>query len=182
VAIIALFPERGRWMSDTLDVYNQIIATPVGAKMFNEVFNDENNWGISADIEPDLLFCTPESYKALAKIIPRSRVVYDFGAAYGFQSWLFRHHKRYIAIQPMDHGNNHKQEMLPFRTDNSIWFNGTMQEFFEQFSVEDNSFAICNYVPDKEAESLVRHNCPHLFVNYVTDEDCRAIFRDERSK
>ena len=119
---------------------------------------------------PFLFASNEEAYKMLSEIIPKNRVIYDFGAAYGFQSWWFRNHRRYIAIQPQPRGIRYHMKKA-FRTDNSIWFFGTVQEFFKQFSVEKESFAICNWVPDDEAAKLVRENCPNVYCNYPQHGD-----------
>lgn len=157
-------------------LYQAISKDPQYSQHFNEVYNDENNWGISADVDPTCLVCGGNTYELLSKIIPKNRVIYDFGAAYGFQAYWFKDHKRYIGINPPSN-----LASMPFRTENSIWYFGTIQEFFSQFDIEDDSFAICNYVPDTEAEALVRLYCPHCFVNYVTRSDCVAIFEGDKT-
>ena len=156
-------------------LYKSITATEAGKELLEYVFDDKNNWGISADVNSDCLACGGDTYELLAKIIPKNRVVYDFGAAYGFQAWWFRHHRRYLAIDPFD--NPFTGETVHFRTDNSIWLKMTVQEFFKKFTIEEDSFAICNYVPDEEAQRLVRENCHNVFNNYVTGGDCKAIFK-----
>ncbi len=151
-------------------LYLDITADPYGEREFNEVFDNDTNWGIDADVDFECLCCGGETYRMLAEMIPKNRVVYDFGAAYGFQSWYFRNHRRYIAIQPQPREEKY-QIKKPFRTDNSIWYFGTAQEFFKQFSIERESFAICNYVPDEEAARLVREHCPNVFCNYPQSGD-----------
>jgi hypothetical protein len=49
------------------------------------------------DIDPDFLgFLEP--YEALSRIIPRGRTILDLGCGYAFQSWYFRHHRKYIGV------------------------------------------------------------------------------------
>ncbi len=103
-----------------------------------------------------------EQYEALAKIIPKNRVVYDFGACYGFQSWYFRFHRRYLAIQP--------SEVEHFQTDNAIWYEGTTEQYLNQFGIEQQSFAIVNYVPGNSMR-LVKKYCPYVFIYYTEIED-----------
>lgn len=162
-------------MSSTIKTFNAIYKTKIGKQLTDRVFDPKLNWGASADIDSTCLYMGNGIYEALAKIIPKGRVIYDFGASYGFQSWHFRNHKRYIAIQP-EYSNSDMPDKEKFRTDNSIWFFGTIKQFFEQFELEKDSFAICNAVPSAEVE-LVRKNCPYLYVNYP--EWCDSDFKKD---
>lgn len=157
-------------MDEECELHKELCLDPFAARELDECFDDKLNWGITADVGYEGLCCNEEAYKFLAENIPKHRVIYDFGAGYGFQSWWFRNHRRYIAIQPQPRGTRYHMKK-PFRTDNSIWYFGTIQEFFKQFSVEKESFAICNWVPDDEAARLVRENCPNVYCNYPQHGD-----------
>lgn len=135
----------------------KLFKLPDACKQIDRIMTSE----VLAEIDGEFLGFL-EQYEALAKIIPRNRVVYDFGAAYGFQSWYFRFHKRYIAIQP--------SEVEHFQTDNAIWFCGTTQEYLERFGIEPQSFAIVNYVPG-DSMRLVKEQCPYVFVYYTERGD-----------
>jgi len=152
---------------NTILTFNSICKTKIGKDLLERVFDE--NYGTSADVDDTCLYMGDGIYEALAEIIPKGRVIYDFGASYGFQSWHFRNHKKYIAIQP-EHSNTAMPDNTRFRTDNSIWFMGTIKQFFDKFTIEQGSFAICNAVPSTEVE-LVRKNCPYLYVNYPEGVD-----------
>ncbi|MBR2766815.1 hypothetical protein IKD67_01885 [Candidatus Saccharibacteria bacterium] len=156
-------------MAEECSLYRAIKEDPIASKELEVVF--QNNWGITADVDSTCLVCGGDPYEKLAQIIPKNRTIYDFGAAYGFQSFWFRNHKKYIGISP---GTER-----PFRTKNSEWYDMTAQEFLSNYSIVEDSFVICNYVPDDEAEALIRLKCPHLFVNYVTHGDISSMFKKE---
>ena len=119
-------------IDEECQLHKDLCLGPFAARELEECFDDNTNWGISADVGSEGLCCDEQMYKALADAIPKNRVIYDFGASYGFQSWYFRNHRRYIAIQPQARDEKY-QIKKPFRTDNSIWYFGTIQEFFKQF-------------------------------------------------
>ena len=121
----------------------------------------------SSEIDGEVMCCGEVAYAGIAKEIPKNRVIYDFGAGYGIQSYFFKNHKKYIAIEPF------ADEY--FETDNAIWLKMTVQQFFEKFEVEEDAFAILNYVPDTEASKLVREKCKYLYVNYPTSGDANNI-------
>ena len=121
----------------------------------------------SSEIDGEFMCCGEHAYAGIAKEIPKNRVIYDFGAGYGVQSYFFKDHKKYIAIEPSV--DEH------FETDNAIWLKMTVQQFFERFEIEEDAFAILNYVPDAEASMLVREKCEYLYVNYPTSGDTNHI-------
>jgi len=143
---------------DTTHVWEQMSKYPDVIKQVNELLHDKY---LSVDVDATTLYMG--GYEHLAKIIPLRMSVYDFGAAYGFQSWHFRKHKRYIAIQPPSF---HAGE-LHFHTDNSIWYFGTAQEFFKQFGGESDGFAIVNAVPDPKVAELVKKHFRYCYIFYV---------------
>ena len=108
-----------------------------------------------------------EIYKAVTLFVPKNKVIIDFGCAYAFQSWYFRDYKKYIGV---DCGVK-PEDVL--KTDNSEFFFMTIQDFCRKsfhslgYSLDD-VFAICSYVPDDNARTLVRMCFPHCLVYYPT--------------
>lgn len=108
-----------------------------------------------------------EIYKAATLFVPKNKVVIDFGCAYAFQSWYFRDYKKYIGV---DCGVK-PEDVL--KTDNSEFFFMTIQDFYRKsfprlgYSLDD-VFAICSYVPDDNARTLVRMCFPHCLIYYPT--------------
>lgn len=58
-------------MMEESSLYKAIMSDPYYRQHFNEVYNDKNNWGISADIDPSCLVCGGNTYELLSKIIPK---------------------------------------------------------------------------------------------------------------
>lgn len=112
-----------------------------------------------------------EQYKVLATIIPKNRIIFDFGCAYAPQCYYFKEHRRYIGVD--------KWEDFPrFHMNNTIHYTMSIQQFIRDelpiiaraYDMR-NTFAICNYVPDDEATALVRATFPNTFVFYPYKED-----------
>lgn len=129
-----------------------------------------DSW-LSAECDAEFLGFTWH-YKHLALIIPRKCVVYDFGCGMpAAQSWYFRHHKRYIGINPSFNYNDisgiPEQKELLLRTDNSIYYEGTAQQFLGQFGVDKrDKVAIVNYVPDQAAVRLIKERFANVWCYY----------------
>ena len=81
------------------------------------------------------------------------------------QSYLFKNHVAYVGVDT--------STLERFAIDNSIHYTMTIQEFFKnEFDKykDKNIYAICNYVPDKEAKELVYNNCENCLVYYPEEE------------
>lgn len=122
------------------------------------------------DIDPEFMGFT-EQYKALATIIPKNRIIFDFGCAYAPQCYYFKDHQRYIGV---DRWRGDPR----FHMNNTLHYEMSIQQFIRDelpilSRVYDmrNAFAICNYVPDDEATALVRATFPNVFTFYPYKED-----------
>lgn len=119
----------------------------------------------NADIDVDYTFlCFEEVYKAVTWFVPKNTIIIDFGCAYAFQSWYFKDYKKYIGVEI--HGNKYSVLKL----DNSEFYFMSIQEFISDFDKlgydKEEVFAICSYVPDKQARQMVRENFPYCLVYY----------------
>lgn len=142
-------------MTETCELYKII---PI--KELDRVFKG------SASAELDHTFlCFEDIYKSLSAVIPKHWTILDIGCAYAAQAYYFTEHKKYIGVCPNIVGD----EFIHFQTDNMEFYELTAQEYIpkyiETLDVE-RTFAICSYVPDKEAQSLVRECFPNCFVYY----------------
>ena len=109
-------------------------------------------------------------YKAVTLLVPKNRVIIDLGCAYAFQSWYFRDYRKYIGV---DNGVN-KNDVL--ETENSEFYFMGIQNFIREiFPIlgyrEEEVFAICSYVPDKDAREMVRYVFPYCLVYYPERSD-----------
>lgn len=122
-----------------------------------------------------------EVYKAVTLFVPKGRIIIDFGCGYAFQSWYFKDYRKYIAV---DEGTACADVLDILGTGNSEFYNMRIQEFIRKYVRKDryrfcdiklknmdwqsveNVFAICSYVPDTEAQRLVRETFPHCLVYY----------------
>lgn len=109
-------------------------------------------------------------YMALSRIIPRDRVVYDVGCAYGFGAFFFQKHRRYVGIcpsVPLTHR---------FPVGNGDHFLGTLADWSALYRPDPLHFAIHSYVPGacKEVRSVFDDlftyyprgatSCPEMFL------------------
>ena len=106
-----------------------------------------------------------EIYKAVTLFVPKDKIIVDLGCSYAFQAWYFRDYKRYIGV---DCGI---RDGVVLETDNSDFYFTTIQDFIKNilpnlgYELEE-IFAICSYVPDKEARQMVRETFPFCLVYY----------------
>lgn len=119
------------------------------------------------DIDETFLGFT-DIYKNLSKIIPKDKIVIDFGPAYGFQSYYFKDHKEYIGVE-ID------KEIKQFEeVDNASFLFKDGKEYIEElmgfeFLNNDKFFAICSYCPDMILRENVRRNFNNCFVYYPSN-------------
>lgn len=104
-------------------------------------------------------------YKSLSQIIPKDRIVIDFGCNLAAQSYFFAKHKRYIGVDLV------KEKR--FAPKNATHYVCSIQYFIAEYVPDllagtENSkfFAICSYVPDSEAMELVRKTFQNVFCYY----------------
>lgn len=127
----------------------------------------------SAEIEPEYLG-NIFTYENLAAIIPLEWTVIDIGCSYNPQAYLFQNHLRHIAVDYPDDFNKPGEnfdafKVFRFTTPNCKLYEIPIQDFVKKHIDEldlDTTFAICNWVPDREAMELVRKTFPNLFVMY----------------
>ena len=95
-------------------------------------------------------------------------VILDFGCNHGIQGVYFENHKAYIGVDvsvPSEWRMRHS---------NAVYFDGTIQDFirctFQELNLNpERCFAICSYVPDKEAQQMVAESFPYHKVVYCDE-------------
>lgn len=117
------------------------------------------------EIGPDFLGFI-HTYKSLSELIPEDWTVIDFGPAYNTQSYYFRNHKRYIAVEP-------SKQIEMFQPDNCDIYRCTTREFIKNHLLDavndEKVFAICNYVPNwysQDSIRLVKEKFRYCFTYY----------------
>lgn len=106
-----------------------------------------------------------DKYYYLSQIIPKEYVVIDFGCGYNAQSFYFQQHKRYISVDV--------DPCFKFKSPNCDIYQMSIQKFISnrrnQINFEDKEvFALCSYVPDDNAQELVKNTFRDCFVFYPT--------------
>ena len=120
----------------------------------------------TAGAELDYTFLGFENiYKAVTLFAPKDKVIIDFGCGYAFQSWYFRDYVKYIGV------DNRTTYLDVLETDNSQFYFTSIQNFTRKIFPRlglwpEDVFAICSYVPDREARKLVRETFPYCLVYY----------------
>jgi len=99
--------------------------------------------------------------------LPKDFTIIDVGCCQAVQAFYFRNFKRYICIEP-----NIPAEYL-LAQDNAVYYEGTVQEFVkylpqlqEQGLDLEKVFAVCSYVPDRQAQQLVSEVFPYHRIIY----------------
>lgn len=120
----------------------------------------------TASAEMDSTFlCFDDEYRYVLDNTTKDDIIIDLGCGYNAQCFYFKDYNRYIAVD------------LPFYND--IRFDSGNVEFYlmsiQQFIKEElpklnlnlnSCVAICNAVPDKEAQQMVVDTFPRYFVAY----------------
>lgn len=106
-----------------------------------------------------------EVYKAATLFVPKDKIIIDLGCAYAFQSWYFKDYKKYIGVDVLCN------ESDVLKTENSEFYFMSIQNFikniFPKLGYSKNEvFAICSYVPDKNARKMVREFFKNCLVYY----------------
>lgn len=128
----------------------------------DKIFSESN----TASAELDRMFLGfEEVYKAVTMFVPKSKIIIDFGCAYAFQSWYFKDYEKYIGVDSSVSNEN------VLKTDNSKFFFMSIQDFIkEQFQKlgykKEDVFAVCSYVPDEEARTMVKEYFSYCLVYY----------------
>lgn len=114
-----------------------------------------------AEYEPDFLGFLGQ-YWCLSRLIPKGWAVVDLGCANGFQAEFFRGHRKYVGIEVSD--------CVFYQTKNSIYRKERIREFLNSNECRmldpDETFAICNYVPDEKEVEMARKYFKNIFVYY----------------
>jgi hypothetical protein len=126
----------------------------------------------SAEITSDSIMCGGATYYYLSRMIPKDWTVIDVGASYGAQSYLFKDHARYIAVEPFRSSDDWHFE--DFKADGTERYQMTAGKFIKDVLPTLNidlgkTFAICNYVPEWFGENpmeLVRQTFHNCYVYY----------------
>jgi len=126
----------------------------------------------SAEITSDSIMCGGATYYYLSRMIPKEWTVIDVGASYGAQSYLFKDHARYIAVEPFRSSDDWHFE--DFKADGTERYQTTAGKFIKDVLPTLNldlgkTFAICNYVPEWFGENpmeLVRQTFHNCYVYY----------------
>ncbi len=145
-------------MEDDYQKINDALLSELQADPFYREQLDKIMIDGSGDIDGSFLGFVAQYYH-LSQIIPLDRTIYDLGCGYGPQSWYFRNHHKYVAV---DLGES---VIMP---PNGEFYHMSIGDFVKTQKIDKIHFAICSYVPPwgGNNEELVRENFEHLFIYY----------------
>lgn len=114
------------------------------------------------DLDRDFLGCV-DTYYHLSRVIPKDWTVFDFGCGFNAQSYFFREHNHYIAV------DSAVREV--FQPNNCSVYFMTAQDFMRSILPltdyrPDKAFAIVNYVPDFEVAEYARNIFKNCYTFY----------------
>ena len=102
-----------------------------------------------------------EVYKAASMFVPKHKTIIDFGCYLAAQAYFFSDYSKYIGVDVVD--------LKRFSPKNAEHHVISIQEFISdhpEIANDDSVFAICSYVPDFEAQELVRKTFKNCLVYY----------------
>lgn len=120
----------------------------------------------NAGAELDFSFLGFEDiYRDTLKYLSKNTIIIDLGCGYAAQSYYFRDFGQYIGVDVF--GNTDSV----IHTENSKFYFTSIQDFIEKTLPRlnldlNNVFAICSYVPDNNAQSLVVQTFPNCRVYF----------------
>lgn len=146
-----------------LEIANRIIEM-IPKEHFDRVMNQE-----MCELSHDFIGFV-NYYEPLAKMIPEDWVVIDFGAAYNPQCYLFKDHKRYIAVEPSVEEMFQAPNCDIYRCTTGEFIKKHLPELYQNGTIEkEKVFAICLYVPpwfNEKSRELVRQNFDCCYTFY----------------
>ena len=142
------------------DEITRRILHDIGSKEMQRLFSYDEE-----ECEPDFLGFV-DVYDDLKDKIPKDFTIIDLGCYQGFQGVLFKDHASYIGID-ISIPNEWR-----LRQENAEYFHCSIQEFIKNILPEmelnmNKTFAVCSYVPDKEARKMVQETFPYHRVYYI---------------
>ncbi len=141
---------------------NQKILAEIGRLEVSRLFSYPE-----CELEEDFIAFL-NSYADLPEIIPENWTVIDFGCYQAVQGHLFRHHAKYIGI------DNAVANKWRLQQDNAEYHECTIQHFIKHILPDsgidvNRTFAVCSYVPDKQAREMVRTVFPYFRDKYCSE-------------
>lgn len=136
-----------------------------------DIMMDKNYYALAEICPPTFLTCDTKMYTYLSEIISKEYTVIDFGSGYNAQSYLFKNHNGYIAIEP-ELGSYNKVEQPIFQAKGTLLFKQTGMQFIKNTLPTLNldlkkTFAIMNYNPSWEEEDLKGLICNTFSNMYI---------------
>lgn len=125
---------------------------------------------VTASAEIDITFLAFEDiYEMVLKNTTNDTIIIDLGCAYAPQCWYFKDYQKYIGIDLPSEDN------IRFKTDNTEFYLMSIQDFIKDvlptLNIDLNKcVAICSWVPDREAQELVRDTFPRHYIYYGNDK------------
>lgn len=117
----------------------------------------------SAELDPTFLGFE-DVYKAVSTFVQKDKIIIDLGCSYAAQAFYFTDFLGYIGV---DCGI---EDGVHFETANMEFYKMRIQDFCNMVVEKNwnlqNVFAVCSYVPDKEARKIVKKTFPYCLVYY----------------
>lgn len=136
-------------MNSDFQEINNLLLKMIPKEEFDRVMKSDSGVEISSDF---LGFV--DTYYYLSKLIPKHWTVIDFGCAKNAQSYFFKEHFRYIAVEPYD---NPKYHCESFQAPGTELVHCTTGEFLKMNpKFPESTFAICNFVPNWFGEDPIK--------------------------
>lgn len=139
-----------------------LIRNILPRKELERVFRESDT--ASAEIDCTFL-CFEDDYLKVLENTNKHDIIIDLGCGYDAQCFYFKDYDRYIAVD-LPFGNN-----VRFDAGNTELYLMSIQQFIKEVLPTlnldlNNVVAICNAVPDFEAQTLVKETFPRHYIAY----------------
>lgn len=118
-----------------------------------------------------------EVYGSMLNFVPKHFTIVDLGCYVAAQAYLFKDYEKYIGVDTI--------ELKRFSPDNACHYVMSIQEYIEKHTNDldlDTTFAICSYVPDKEAVRMAREKFPNILVFYPAGDEHPKLDKNQLEK
>lgn len=104
-------------------------------------------------------------YNAISLIVPKEMCIIDFGCYLSAQSYFFKDHSLYIGIDTIKLKRFKPKNAIHYIIDIETYINEELPKLLDKVML-DSIFAICSYVPDFNANKLIRETFTNVFSYY----------------
>ncbi|WP_418470948.1 hypothetical protein [Eubacterium callanderi] len=151
--------------------YTKLLLDTIPKNEIMRIFNEPK-----IELDNEFLGFT-NVYGAVLNFVPRHFTIVDLGCYIAAQAYLFKNYEKYIGVDVC--------ELERFKPENAIHYQITIQEYLLKHTNDlclETTFAICSYIPDKEAVQMAREKFPNILVFYPAGDEHPKLDKNQLEK